>query len=122
MLRWHSSMKDDVEKFGWDRLVVSDRKRLAQRGQILDELRLFLASGIELGLAPEHRVEALDGRDYDFGRGADCVPFEMLNLVEIGKLAMVVGSAVTLEFLLCLVAEIRSIDQKEHPARASKLD
>src|SRR6266478_6966852 len=104
--------EDDVEELRRDRLVVGDRKRLAQRGQILDELRLFFTGGVELGLTLEHRVETLDGRDYDLGRGADRVSLEMLDLVELSELAMVIGGAVALEFLRRLVAEIRPIDQE----------
>src|SRR5260370_13421653 len=106
--------EDDVEDLRRDSLVVSDGKRLAERGQILDELRLSFTGGVELWLTVEHRVETLDGRDYDLGRGADRVSLEMLDLVELSELAMVIGGAVALEFLLRLIAEIGSIDEEKY--------
>ena len=46
----------------------------------------------------------------------------MLDFVELGELAMVIGRAVALEFLFRLFAEIASIDQKEHAPRATEFD
>jgi hypothetical protein len=37
--------------------------------------------------------------------------------LELGEFTVVIGGAIALELLLCLVTKIRSIDEKEHAAR-----
>ena len=47
---------------------------------------------------------------------------QVLDLVQLGELAVVVGRAVALELLLGLLAEIRAIHQEQHAPRAAELD
>ncbi len=82
---------DEVEELGRDAGVVDHIGRLAlPRLGGIEGGALFVA-GVELGLALEHRVEALDGGDDDLGGGVDGVGLEPLDGVERRELARVVG-------------------------------
>ena len=68
---------------------------------------------VELGLAFEHGVEALNGRDDDLGGGIDGVAFEPLNGVKRRELPRVVGRREIGELVLGLLAEIAAVHQEE---------
>jgi hypothetical protein len=86
------------------------------------EQRRLLHLGVEVRLALQHRVEALDGRDDDLGGGSDGVRGEPLDVIQLRELPVVVGCAIALELLLGLLAEVRAVDQEQHAPRAAELD
>ena len=73
-------------------------------------------------LAAQDRVEALDGGDGDAGDGVEAVRGEVLDVVELGELAAVVGRGELLELLQGLAAEVGAVDQEEDAPRAGVLD
>ena len=87
--------------------VVDDRQRLLDQaaGPELEE-RPLLVGLVELFLALEHRVEALDGRDDDLARGGDGVRGEMLDVVLVGELVAVDGADVLLKLPVGLPPEV----------------
>ena len=113
---------DEVEELGRDAGVVDHVGRLALPGLGGIEAGAFLVAGVELGLALEHRVEALDGRDDDLGGGIDGVRLEPLDGVERRELARVVGRLEVGELVLGLLAEIAAIHQEEDALRAAELE
>ena len=108
---------DDVEVLGRVGGVVHDRQRFARRAPGRFELRRRFVFRREVGLALEHRVEALDGGDDDLAGRADGVRREALHGVQLGELAVVAGGAEAVELLLGLLAEIGPVDEEQHPAR-----
>ena len=61
--------EDDVEELRRDRLAVDDRQRLPRHSLIV-ERRVLLQVRVEIRLALQDRVEALDRRDDDLAGGA----------------------------------------------------
>jgi hypothetical protein len=109
---------DNIERFRRTSCVVLDRHRLGCElvGGVLVEL------GVEVGLASEDRVDALDRRDRHARDGVDPVRREVLDVVELGELAAVVGGREPLELLQRLAAEVRAVDEEEDAARVRVLD
>ena len=95
---------DEVEELGRNAGVVDHVGRFALPGLGGVERRAFLVAGIELGLAFQHRVEALDGGDDDFGGEVERVRTEPLHGVEHRKLARIVGGLEVGELVFGLVA------------------
>ena len=82
---------DEVERLDGDSLVVDDRQRLLdQAGRQLEQRLLFVVL-LELLLALENRVEALDRRDEDLARRGDGVRVQVLDVVFLGELVGVHG-------------------------------
>src|SRR5207245_5229043 len=71
----------DVEELRRDLLVVGhvDRALEALPGRV--ELRALLNRWVEVGLSPDHGVEALDGRDDHLRRVSDGIRGEALDVV-----------------------------------------
>ncbi len=87
------------------------------------EERALLVLLVELVLALEHRVEALDGGDADLGRPGRCVfELQVLDVVQLGELAAVVGRDELLELLERLPAEVGAVDQEQDALGAGELD
>jgi hypothetical protein len=74
---------DQVEVLGRVRGVVDHRQRLAHGRARRPEARLLLARRVELRLALEHGVHALDRGDDYLGRVADHVRGQPLDLVKL---------------------------------------
>ena len=79
-------------------------------GGVLVELR------VELGVAAQDRVEPLDRRDRHPRDRVDLVRAEVLDVVELGELAAVVGRREALELLQRLAAEVRAVDEEQDRA------
>src|SRR5207248_2436464 len=100
---------DEVEELGRNARVVDHVGRLALPRLGGVESGALLIGGVELGLALQHRVKALDCSDDDLGGGVDGVALEPLDGVERGKLQRVVGGREVGELVLGLLAEIATV-------------
>lgn len=98
---------DEVEGFEGYARVVPHRQRAAARGGGLEE-RALLPVLVELLLALEHRVEALDGRYDHPARVVYAVGAQMLDVVLVGEGVPVVRAHVLLELRERLRPEVRS--------------
>jgi hypothetical protein len=67
------------------------------------------------GAGPGATVPALDFGDANAGDVVEPVRFQVLDVVELGELAAVIGRGVLLEILHGLPAEVPSIDQEKAP-------
>ncbi len=83
---------------------------------------LLVQVRVEVFSSLEHGIETLDGGDADLGDGVDAVRLQVLDVVELGEEAPVVGRAEGLEFFQGLTAEVGAVDEEENPQRAGKLD
>jgi hypothetical protein len=109
----------DVEGLDRHRRAVVHRHRIGRREV---ERRALVQLGVEFRVPAQRRVEPLDGRDRDPGDGVDRVGREVLDVVELGELAPVVGRGEGLELLERLAPEVGPVDQEEDAARAGVLD
>ena len=114
--------EDHVEVFRWDGGVVDDRQRLLARGTRSLELGAVFQLGRKIRLALEHRIEPLDRRDGHLRGDTDRVGGQPLDVIELGEPAIVVGSPVVRELLLCLLAEVGPVDEEQHATRPAELD
>lgn len=73
-------------------------------------------------LAGELGVESLDGGYGDLGDGVDAGGAELLDVVELGELAAVVGGGELLEFVDGLAAEVAAVDEEEDALGAGVLN
>ncbi len=71
--------------------------------------------------AAQHGIKALDGADADARGGVDGVALQPLDDVFLGKLEVVVGRIVLLEFLQRLVGEVAAINQEQHALCSGEL-
>ena len=92
MDRWHSSMNRTSKNSTGMAAVVRHRDRLPDEARAAVEQRPLLQRRVEVRLALEHRVEPLDGRDDHPGDRVDVVRGQVLDVVELGELAAVVGA------------------------------
>ncbi len=83
---------------------------------------MLVELGVELQLAPEDRVEPLDRRDRDPRDGIDHVRRQVLDVVELGELAPVVGRRERLELLARLASEVRAVDEEQDTPGSRVLD
>jgi hypothetical protein len=74
------------------------------------------------GVASQHGVHPLDGADADAGHWVDLVVGQMLDVVELGELAVHVRDGEALELLQRLPAEVGAVDEEEHASRAAVAD
>ena len=88
---------DEIEGLDGDARVVDDRQRLLDQAGRQLEQRLLVGRLVELFLALEHRVQALDRRDHDLARRGDGVRVEQLDVVFVGELVGVHGADELLE-------------------------
>ncbi len=107
-----------VERLRRDGRVVLDRHRLGRQlvGGVLVRLR------VELRVAAQDRVDPLDRRDRHARDRVDLVRAQVLDVVELGELAAVVGRREPLELLQRLAAEVGAVDEEEDPPRVGVLD
>ncbi|KYC51213.1 MAG: hypothetical protein AMQ22_01349 [Candidatus Methanofastidiosum methylothiophilum] len=112
---------DEVEGLDRQLRVVADLfgARVAGGGV---ELRLLLERRVELQLAAQHREEPLDGGDADPADRVEGVGGKMLDVVEVGEPAAVVGRDVLLELAPGLAAEIVAVHEEQDAPGAGMLD
>ena len=84
--------------------------------------RALLLLGVELGLAAQHGVEALDGGDAHLADRVQDVGPQPLDVVELTEPAAIVGGDVLLELGEGLAAQVVAVHQEEHPLRPGELD
>ena len=113
---------DDVEVLRRVGGVVDDRQRFGDRTGARLELRRCFVLRREIGLALEHRIEALDRGDDHLAGRADGVRRQALDGVELGELAVIVRRAKTLKLLLRLLAEVAPVDEEQHAPRPRVAD
>ena len=92
--------------------VVGDLHRPV-RGDVLAGLLVEL---VVEGLAAQDRVHPLDGGDVDLGDRVEPVRGQVLDVVQLGELAAVVGGVEALELLERLPAQVGPVDQEQDPA------
>lgn len=87
-MRWVALVHHhDVEELGRDARVVGHGRRLPDQGAAAPrERRPFLQLGVELGLALEDAVEALDRGDDDLVHRVDRVLRQVHYVVGLGEL------------------------------------
>ena len=107
----------DVEGLRWNGGVVLDRHRLRRKlvGRVLVQLR------VEISLATQDRVDALDRRDRHARDWVDHVRRQVLHVVQLGELAPIVGRREALELLQRLAPEVGAIDEEEDALRVREL-
>ena len=104
---------DHVEGLDRHCRVVGEEFRLERKGRV--EQRAFFERWVQAGLTGEDRVEPLDRRDADAGRGpADRVRAEVLDVVEVGEFPAVIRRGVLLELVEGLPAEVSAVDEEQH--------
>jgi hypothetical protein len=104
---------DEIEEFRRDAGIVDNVWRFALPGPGGIERRALFVARVELGLAFQHGIEALDSRDHDFGRGVDRVRFQALYSVQGWELAGIVGRLEVGELVFGLLSEVAAIDKEE---------
>ena len=113
---------DEVEELGRDAGVVDHVRRLALPRLGGVEAGAFLVLGVEVGLALQHRVQALDGGDDDLGGRVDGVALEPLDGVERRELARVVRRREVGELVLGLLAEVAAVHEEQDALGAAELE
>ncbi len=113
---------DEVEGLYGDARVVGDRQWFAAEGWARLEHRALLPLLLELLLAAEHGVQALDGGYADPAHGVYGVGAQELHVVLVCEGAAGVGAHVLLELGHRLRAQVLAVHEEEHPPRARELD
>src|SRR5437660_808681 len=113
--------KREVERLDRNSWVVCHGDRVTDQTTAGVEQRAFLEGWVEVWLALEHGVQALDGGDTDASQRIESVGAEQLDVVKLGELPTIVGSDVLLELLERLADQVCTINKEQHALRATKL-
>src|SRR2546429_8459015 len=95
---------DEVERFDGKSRIVVELKRWCREAAGLEQRALFEA-WVDVGIALQHREQALDGGDSDAGNMVKLVRFQVLHIVEFREYPPVVGGAESLKLLQGLAAQ-----------------
>jgi hypothetical protein len=112
---------DEVERLDRDALVEDDRHGLLDEGRLRLESRMLLVGLVELLVAFEDGIEALDGRDDHLARRGDGVGGELLDVVLVGELVAVDRADELLERLVGLPSEVGAIHEEQDALRPAEL-
>ena len=111
---------DDVEGLDGDGRIVVDGLGLFEES-FKPDYGGFLVLFCEFS-SLEHGVQALNGADADAGGHVELIAGKPLNDEFFRELKVVIERDVLLEFFERLVAEVATVHQKQHTARAGELD
>ena len=104
------------------RVVAHFLLGLSCQGAFRFPQRGFLVGRVKLRFAAQHGVQALDGGDVHLADIVQDVGLQVLDVVQLGELAPVVGGDELVELLEGLAAQVVAVHQEEHPPGFGVLD
>ena len=113
---------DNVEVLDGEPWRVRDGDRLAAERTAGLEQRLVLVCRVVLGIALEHRVETLDGRDDHLAGRLDLVAAQVLDRVLPGEGVGGAGIPELLELVQRLLSEVVAVYQEQDALGIGVLD
>ena len=106
--------KETVKELHRNLGVIDHAHRLVNQLRMGAELRAFFQRRVQFCIAPQHRIQPLNGGNHDLGDGVNGVRGQVLHVVEFGEFPSVIRRRVLLEFLQRLFPKIAPIYQKQH--------